>query len=398
LRRRPNFKKNNLELIDIILKAGRSAVEIAFFLLLPIMVVMLFLMRLLEAWGVMDWIVVRAAPILKPAGLTGLSVFAALQVNFVSFAAPIATLSIMQNRGTSDRHLAATLAMILAAAQANVAFPFAAVGLHLGSTLLLSFAGGVIAAAVTYYLFGHALSTEEARIEEAIAHSTAEGAKGVLDVLNRAGAEAFKIAIGTIPMLVISMMAITYLRSIGLLSWLTLQVTPSLSLIGVDAVIVLPTLTKVLAGGTAMMGLVTDMQRSGTMDAHLINQSAGWLIQTFYIPGFAIILSAGKRVASVWKPAALGAAVGIVIRTLSKCSKVFDKTRFNQNCEDSTPEVCNAFLFDRPLKCAMKRFTCSSNLAYCLLALMASLPCPHSVSIGLSSGARLGSQSNRICN
>jgi hypothetical protein len=36
-------------IIDIILKAGRSAVELSLFVLLPVMVVMLSLMRLLEA-------------------------------------------------------------------------------------------------------------------------------------------------------------------------------------------------------------------------------------------------------------------------------------------------------------------------------------------------------------
>jgi spore maturation protein SpmA len=36
-------------LIEIIFKAGRSAVELALFILLPVMVVMLSLMRLLEA-------------------------------------------------------------------------------------------------------------------------------------------------------------------------------------------------------------------------------------------------------------------------------------------------------------------------------------------------------------
>ena len=64
-----------MELIDIVLKAGRSAVELSLFILLPIMVVMLALMRLLEARGVMDWVVARLAPVLKPVGLTGLSVF-----------------------------------------------------------------------------------------------------------------------------------------------------------------------------------------------------------------------------------------------------------------------------------------------------------------------------------
>jgi hypothetical protein len=38
-------------LMDVILKAGRSAVELALFVLLPVMVVMLPLMRMLEARG-----------------------------------------------------------------------------------------------------------------------------------------------------------------------------------------------------------------------------------------------------------------------------------------------------------------------------------------------------------
>ena len=51
-------------LIDIILKAGRSAVELSLFVLLPVMVVMLSLMRLLEARGALDWCVARLAPLL----------------------------------------------------------------------------------------------------------------------------------------------------------------------------------------------------------------------------------------------------------------------------------------------------------------------------------------------
>ena len=66
-------------LIDIILKAGRSAVELSLFVLLPVMVVMLSLMRLLEARGALDWLVARVSPLLRPFGLTGLGVFAALQ-------------------------------------------------------------------------------------------------------------------------------------------------------------------------------------------------------------------------------------------------------------------------------------------------------------------------------
>ena len=83
------------QLTRIILEAGRSGVELSLFVLLPIMVVMLSLMRLLEARGVLDWVVARLAPLLRPLGLTGLGVFAALQINLVSFAAPVATLTMM---------------------------------------------------------------------------------------------------------------------------------------------------------------------------------------------------------------------------------------------------------------------------------------------------------------
>ena len=135
------------QLTQIILQAGRSAVELSLFVLLPIMVVMLSLMRLLEARGVLDWVVARLAPLLRPAGLTGLGVFAALQINLVSFAAPVATLTMMEGRGASDRHLAATLAMVMAMAQANVTFPMAAMGLAFGPALVLSVIGGLAAPA-----------------------------------------------------------------------------------------------------------------------------------------------------------------------------------------------------------------------------------------------------------
>ncbi|MDQ5880904.1 MAG: hypothetical protein QG616_734, partial [Pseudomonadota bacterium] len=157
-------------LIDIILKAGRSAVELSLFVLLPVMVVMLSLMRLLEARNALDWIVGRIAPLLKPFGLTGLGVFAALQINFVSFAAPIATLAMMEQRGTSDRHIAATLAMVFAMTQANASLPMMTMGLDFGPTLLFSVIGGLAAAAATYYLFGRNLSATEAKLDETLHH------------------------------------------------------------------------------------------------------------------------------------------------------------------------------------------------------------------------------------
>lgn len=302
-------------LIDVILRAGRSAVELSFFVLLPVMVVMLSLMRLLEARGVLDWVVARLAPGLRPLGLTGLGVFAALQINFVSFAAPVATLAMMDQRGASSRHLAATLAMVMAMAQANVSMPMAAMGLHFGVVLGWSLVGGLAAAAATYYGFGRNLSAAERPVDETLHHPVAESAKGVLDVINRAGAEAFKIAVGAIPMLVLSLTVVLALRRLGALDALTALLSPLLLSIGADPGLILPTLTKYLAGGTAMMGVMDEMIRAGTASAATLNGvAAGMLIHPLDIPGVAVLISAGRRVADVWKPAALGAGVGIVMR------------------------------------------------------------------------------------
>jgi spore maturation protein SpmB len=303
-------------LIEVILKAGRSAVELSLFILLPVMVVMLSLMRLLEAKGVLDWLVSKLAPVLKPFGLTGLGIFAALQINFVSFAAPVATLTMMDQRGASDRHIAATLAMVMAMAQANVVFPMVAMGLQFGSVLCFSLLGGLVAASATYYGFGRRLSTQEKLLDETLHHPVAESAKGVLDVINRAGAEAFKIAVGAIPMLVLSLTVIMGLRAGGAIDALTRMLSPLMASLQLDTALILPTITKLLAGGTAMMGVMDEMLRKGQVSALLLNQSAGFMIHPLDIPGIAVLISAGSRVAGVWRPAVLGACIGVLVRSL----------------------------------------------------------------------------------
>jgi hypothetical protein len=201
-------------------------------------------------------------------------------------------------------------------AQANAAFPMLTMGLRFTPTLVFSLIGGLTAAAATYYLFGRHLSAAEARLDETLRHPVAEDAKGVLDVINRAGAEAFKIAVGAIPMLVLSLVAVTALRDSGAIGALTVLIAPALGLAGIDPVLILPSLTKYLAGGTAMMGVMDEMRRAGQVSAELLNASAGFLISPFDLPGVAVLISAGRRVAAVWKPAALGACLGIALRTL----------------------------------------------------------------------------------
>lgn len=297
----------------IILSAGRSAVELALFVLLPVMVVMLSLMRLLEAWGVLDRVVARLSPLLRPVGLTGLGVFAALQVSFVSYAAPLATLAMMEQRGTSNRHLAAAFAMVLAMAQANAVFPMGALGLSVGPVLALSLLGGLLAAASAYYLFGRGLSAEEHLLDETLRHPVAENAKGVLDVINRAGAEAFKIAVSAIPMLVLSLVVVTALRKAGAVEAMIAALPAGLH---IDPALVLPAFTKYLAGGTAMLGVVDEQVRAGALSPAQLNAWAGLLIHPLDLPGVAVLMAAGPRVASVWRTAVPAAIVGILPRAL----------------------------------------------------------------------------------
>jgi spore maturation protein SpmB len=304
-------------LIDAIMPAGRAAVELSLFVLLPVMVVMLSVMRLLEASGRLDQLVGLLAPLLRPFGLPGLGVFAAIQINFVSFAAPVATLAMMEKRGASDRHIAAVLAMVLAMAQANAALPMLSMGLDFGPTLALSAAGGLIASAAAYYVFARRLSDEEHMTDDMPHHAAAaDGPKGFFDVVNRAGAEAFKIAVGAMPMLVVSLAAVSLLRAAGAVDGLAWVLRPALDFLQLDSAMVLPAVTKYLAGGTAMMGVVDGMVRAGEIDARLLNAAAGFLIQPLDVPGVAVLIAAGPRVAKVWKPAALAAVVGVAARVV----------------------------------------------------------------------------------
>ena len=124
------------QIVNIILESGRSALDMALYTLLPIMIVMLSLMKLLDAKGLLTTITDWLAPVSQKIGIPGLGVFAALKLSFVSFAAPIATLNMMDTGGTANRQLAATLALLLTMSQANVVFPLVAVGLNVQVVLL----------------------------------------------------------------------------------------------------------------------------------------------------------------------------------------------------------------------------------------------------------------------
>jgi len=113
-------------------------------------------------------------------------------------------------------------------------------------------------------------------------------------------------------MLVLSLSVVTLLRALGAIDLLTAVLRPLPELLHINPELILPTLSKYLAGGTAMMG---ELLRDGQLGSAELNRSIGFLLNPLDLPGLAILLSTGPRVAAVWKPAVLGALVGIALRT-----------------------------------------------------------------------------------
>lgn len=304
------------DFVELILRSGRSGVELALFVLLPIMIVMLTFMRILEARGILDWIVKRATPVVRLFGIPGLGLFALIQVVFVGVAAPLATLAMMDKSAIPRRQIAATLAMVFGAAQANVTFPMAAFGVNTPLIIGISMIGALAGAASTYYIFGRSLNDRDVPSIELPAHPTANDTRGILALINSAGREAFNLATSAIPMLVLALLLVNILRASGAIGGLENLLMPLFKAFDISPAMLLPLVTKTIAGGTAMMGVMTEYLQQNVISLREFHISAALLITPFDVAGVAILISAGPRVASVLRPAAYGAIVAIILRTL----------------------------------------------------------------------------------
>ncbi|WP_420590849.1 nucleoside recognition family protein [Bacterioplanoides sp.] len=300
------------EITTLVLSSGRSAVELALFILLPIMIVMLSIMRWLEAKGLLQKIVTALTPALRPFGLNGMGIFAMIQVLMVSFAAPIATLAMMARGGASDRHIAATFAMVLALAQANVVFPMASIGLNIPATMAIALMGGLIASSVTYYVFGKNLNNTETLTDD-LQQQDGQG-DNLLAVIRKAGQDAWDIAMGALPLLVVALVAVKLFTLTGTIQWIEQFISPLLSTFGYPGETLILAITKYVAGGTAMMGLAVESFNQGIIDSSDVNLLAGLLLCPLDVAGVAILIAAGKRVSAVAKPAIYGALIGIGFR------------------------------------------------------------------------------------
>lgn len=304
-----------MSLIEIILASGRSSVDIALYTLLPIMIVMLCIMKVIEQNGLMDIIVKALSPLLKPFGLTGISTFALIQMNFISFAAPLATLTIMQSRGVSDRHLAATLAMLLAMAQGNILYPMIPLGLNWTAAIVFSIIGGLCASSATWYLSGRMLSDEHPDTSEKLFDKDPSDSN-FMKVINDAGIEAIRLAVGAIPMLTLSITIVGILREAGAIVMLEQALSPLLSATNTSSTFIMPTLAKYVGGGTAYLSVAIDLVQQKEMSATQVNTFAGFLVNTFDLPGIGIFLSLNHRFIRLIKYAVPGILIGILVRTL----------------------------------------------------------------------------------
>lgn len=302
------------EVIRIILQSGKAGLDLALYVLLPVLVVMMAVMKVVEARGILALIARVVQPLLRVFGVPGAGAFAILQLLLVSFAAPLATLAIMEKDDTSRRQIAATLAMVFTMSQANVVFPMVAVGLNLGVIILTSFVGGLAAAAVTYYLFARSAGDDHA--SDAVFAGTVDNNRKstTLSLMISGGQEAVQVIIGAIPMLILAIFLVNILKLVGAIALLEQALTPLFGLIGFPAVAVLPLATKYLAGGTAMMGVTINLLKEGAITTLELNRMAGFLTNPCDLVGVAVLISAGSRCKSVVRPAIAGAAVGIVLR------------------------------------------------------------------------------------
>ncbi len=302
------------ELVKIMLISGKAGLDLAFFVLLPVLVIMMAIMKVVEARGVLALVARNVQPLLRLFGIPGAGAFAIMQMLLVSFAAPLATLTIMEKDGTSKRQIAATLAMVLTLSQANVVFPMVAVGLNLGVIMLTSIIGGLAAAASTYYLFARSVDdtghTEAAfePMQETVRKTT------ILNLMIVGGQEAVRVILDTIPMLILAIFLVNVLKATGAIALLETLLTPLFHLISFPAVAVLPLATKYLAGGTAMMGVTLNLLKEGAITPHELNRMAGFMTNPCDLVGVAVLISAGQRCASVVRPVIAGVVVGVLIR------------------------------------------------------------------------------------
>lgn len=300
------------QIVEVILASGRSAIDMTLYILMPIMVVMLALMKLLDTKGVLAILARGLAPLVKVFGIPGLGVFALLKMLFVSFSAPVATLSLMHSNGMARRKIAATFAMLLPMSQANVVFPMMAVGLDMPVAIATSLIGGLFSASLAYYLLMPEKNGEEPELEPTYPETRER--KSVIQILSDGGQEGMRITLAMLPMLMLAIFLVNVLRVTGVIDLVSDLLSPLMVLLGLPEAAVLPLVTKYIAGGTAFMGITLDLMEQGLISANELNRMVGFVTNPLDIVGVAVLAAAGSRVNDVVRVAVIAGIAGILLR------------------------------------------------------------------------------------
>ena len=302
-----------MEVIALITQSGKTAFELAFFILLPLITVMTTLLAISSKLGILGLLEKAANRIISTTGLSGLSLVAFIQMNFVSFAAPIGTLKVMDQSHQADRVFAATLVLILSSSQANLLFPLGGYGLDLLTTSLISTGCSVTAAIATYHLTGY---TKLAKTGPATPALTPKETRDLLQIIVESGHEAFKTVLNTLPLLTLSMLLVSLLGYWGILALTIDALRPLLLGLGIDPAISLTLLTKYTAGGSASLIPISQLQAQGLLSEELLNRHVGLFINSFDLPGIAIMLAATPRVGKVLMYALPGILIALMARAV----------------------------------------------------------------------------------
>ncbi|ARM11687.1 MULTISPECIES: hypothetical protein [Rhizobium] len=301
-------------LITAILDAGRSAVDIAIFTFLPLMIVTFSLMRYLESVSALRSVAGKVNPLFRPFGLDGFGVLAIIQLSLVSSAAPVAALTLMAHKRTSEKFMAAAFAAVLAAAPANASFPLASLGVDPGSIIMNGICGALAASTLAGWIVGRrSLPGKICPCDRADDHDVVR--RDLLAAINRGGADAIGVIAAILPVLVISLALVRLTQSTGALSAFTSVAQPLLQLLGASQQDVLFFLTKCLAGSSATVTLLLDAHKELSLPPEKIIHGSAFLLNPLDLPGLSILIASVPALRSVAGVAVFSALAGILVRT-----------------------------------------------------------------------------------
>lgn len=80
-------------------------------------------------------------------------------------------------------------------------------------------------------------------------------------MINSAGSDAIRLALGAVPMLILSLTIVGLLQGAGAIDLLQQLLKPLLSWLHIPQNFVLPALVKCVAGGTAYFGVISELSQ-----------------------------------------------------------------------------------------------------------------------------------------